>query len=63
MLNVTFDPSRPAERGQYYVELIDIKVDRANRLGYWCDKEHLRHMAHAILGQFRFELIEGLIGR
>lgn len=58
MLNVTFDPKRPADRGQYFVELIDIRhFERglggenwdSNRLGYWCDKGHLQTIAHAVL--------------
>ena len=26
MLNITYDPARPVEKGQYYVELIDLNV-------------------------------------
>lgn len=62
MLNVTFDPKRPVDQGQYFVELIDIRhFERglgganwdANRLGYWCDEGHLQTIAHAIICKLR----------
>lgn len=46
MLNITYDPTRPYMEGQYYVELayyVDLNgTGRINRMGYWCDKDHLK---------------------
>lgn len=47
MLIVKFDKTRSVEQGQYWVELIknrDLTVVNCDRLGYWCDKAHLRSM-------------------
>lgn len=47
MLIVKEDKSRPYHAGQIFVELISnrdvLSLTDWNRLGYWCDKEHLRH--------------------
>ena len=50
MLVVRFDPTRSIEIGQFYVSLVEPDFYRlksgpeweGNRLGYWCDEEHLR---------------------
>src|SRR5690349_6411767 len=64
VLTVTYDPTRSAESGQYRVELVEVPTDGdrpGNRFGYWCDKGHLRHMAHAIFEPFRRDFIEAII--
>jgi hypothetical protein len=46
MLIVKEDQSRPYNHGQIFVELTknrDIDVVNCDRIGYWCDKAHLRH--------------------
>ena len=64
MLNVTFDPSRRVDDGQYFVELSDHPkgdLQRVNRLGYWCDKGHLKHMARQLVQPFAGEILGTLI--
>lgn len=46
MLIVKEDKNRPHETGQIFVELTknrELEVVNCDRLGYWCDKPHLRH--------------------
>ena len=46
MLIVKEDRSRPIFQGQIFVELTknrEIDVVNCDRIGYWCDKAHLRH--------------------
>lgn len=47
MLNVNIDKDRPHNSGQIFVELISYRdvhnLSDCNRLGYWCDKPHLKH--------------------
>jgi len=46
MLIVKEDQSRPYSQGQIFVELTknrEIDVVNCDRIGYWCDKAHLRH--------------------
>lgn len=46
MLIVKEDKTRNIEQGQIFVELTknrDLSISNCDRLGYWCDKEHLRH--------------------
>ena len=46
MLIVKEDKKRNLNDGQIFVELIknrDLSVTDCDRLGYWCDKAHLRH--------------------
>lgn len=46
MLIVKEDKTRTLEEGQIFVELTknrDLSVTDCDRLGYWCDKAHLRH--------------------
>lgn len=46
MLIVKEDKTRNLEQGQIFVELTknrDLSVTDCDRLGYWCDKAHLRH--------------------
>lgn len=46
MLIVKEDKSRHPDRGQIFVELTknrDLEIVNCDRLGYWCDKGHLRH--------------------
>lgn len=47
MLNITYDSTRAYEEGQYYVEIVyyvDFSSGTAhiNKMGYWCDKDHLK---------------------
>lgn len=47
MLIVKEDKQRKAEEGQYFVELLnnrDAAHTEWDRLGYWCDKPHLRRI-------------------
>ena len=45
MINLFYDPTRPAEDGNYYLELVDADLlnDKIppRRFGYWCDLIHL----------------------
>jgi hypothetical protein len=46
MLTVKEDKKRNPNQGQIFVELTDnrgLSITDCNRLGYWCDKDHLRH--------------------
>lgn len=46
MLIVKEDKTRPVEQGQIFVELTknrDLNITNCDRLGYWCDKAHLKH--------------------
>lgn len=46
MLIVKEDKTRNIEQGQIFVELTknrDLSISNCDRLGYWCDKAHLRH--------------------
>jgi hypothetical protein len=65
MLVVHRDSTQPASEGQYWVELVeDVGMQHKkypSRLGYWCDREHLRHMVHVLLQHFQYELVEALI--
>src|SRR5271169_471204 len=69
MLNVRHDSTRKEEEGQYFVELIKNRgldptatdFNCFDRLGYWCDKPHLKHMILALVSQFsNFELFYDL---
>ena len=64
MLIVKTDFTRPKEDGQYFLELTknrDILVVDCDRLGYWCDKAHLRQNVKEILKHFHFEIISSLL--
>ena len=67
MLTVTFDPKRKPEDGQYFVRLTAWVPDNlgdvaiANQLGYWCDRQHLRHVAAAVLRHFPDELVAAVL--
>lgn len=46
MLIVKEDQNRPCDQGQIFVELTknrDLDIVNCDRIGYWCDKGHLRH--------------------
>lgn len=46
MLIVKEDKTRHPDRGQIFVELTknrELEIVNCDRLGYWCDKPHLRH--------------------
>lgn len=46
MLIVKEDKGRESFQGQLFVELTknrEIDVVNCDRIGYWCDKAHLRH--------------------
>lgn len=52
MLIVKEDKTRKWEEGQIFVELTknrDLSIIDCDRLGYWCDKAHLRHFILEIL--------------
>ena len=66
MLNITHHPDRSIEEGQYYIELIDFadiphNLNRVNRLGYWCDKPHLKTICVSMLKYFNEEMIQFLL--
>ena len=65
MLNITYDKNRPKGEGEYFVELTSnrgLDVINCDRLGYWCDKPHLVHMALGILAAFdHYELFAKLL--
>ena len=62
MFNVTYVGTRPRGSGQYWVEIIDLRLSGddepperlAPRLGYWCDVPHLRSLQRQL---------DGMIGR
>jgi len=60
MLTIKRDFDRPIEHGQYFIELIknrDKNFDDFDRLGYWCDRAHLRQIARSILIHFASDII------
>ena len=65
MLNIHRDKSRPKGEGEYFVELTknrDLDIVNCDRLGYWCDKPHLKHMVLGIMAQFsHYELFGHLL--
>lgn len=67
MLIVKEDQSRPQDRGQIFVELTknrELEIVNSDRLGYWCDKGHLRHFLLELSRVFtKEELNEILKGR
>jgi hypothetical protein len=70
MLSIDFDPTRSVEDGQYHVRLIDTKsgdygsdAKRQNQLGYWCDREHLVHVAREAMRYFTNELGRDVLNR
>lgn len=67
MLIVKEDKNRPFEQGQVFVELTKnrgLEIVNSDRLGYWCDKAHLRHFLLELSRVFtKEELNEILKGR
>lgn len=65
MLIVKEDKNRQYPQGQIFVELTDSRDIRnlsdCNRLGYWCDKPHLRHFLLEIAKVFTTEELEGTL--
>lgn len=65
MLVVKEDKSRPHNAGQIFVELISIRdalnLSDCNRLGYWCDKAHLRHFFLELSRVFSKEELEEIL--
>lgn len=64
VLNVRYDPTRPHDLGQYYIELVELDHGRpqeSRRFGYWCDKGHLRTCAIAVVKEFGGELAQALL--
>lgn len=62
MLIVKEDKTRPESDGQIFVELTrnrGLDVVNCDRLGYWCDKLHLKHFIFNVARMFdNRELIE-----
>ncbi|WP_394287280.1 hypothetical protein [Bacteroides pyogenes] len=62
MLTVKEDKTRPERDGQIFVELTrnrGLDVVNCDRLGYWCDKPHLKHFIFNAARMFdNRELIE-----
>lgn len=67
MLIVKEDKNRLPQQGQIFVELTknrDLEIVNCDRLGYWCDKPHLRHFLIELSRVFtKDELNEILKGR
>lgn len=67
MLIVKEDKNRLPQQGQIFVELTknrDLEIVNCDRLGYWCDKPHLRHFLLELSRVFtKDELNEILKGR
>ena len=52
MFIIQEDKSRSYDKGQIFIELTknrDLSVVNCDRLGYWCDKAHLRHIILEII--------------
>ena len=66
MLIVKEDKDRPFEMGQIFVELTknrDISITNCDRLGYWCDKGHLRHFILELSRVFTNEELKDLLSK
>ena len=64
MLIVKEDKTRKWEEGQIFVELTknrDLSIIDCDRLGYWCDKGHLRHFVLEILTVMSDEDLKDLL--
>jgi len=65
MLHISTDKTRTVEQGQHFVELTKLRGTNASdcdRLGYWCDKAHLKHFVLEVLEQFTtFELFNNIL--
>ncbi len=65
MINVKYDSSRRIEDGRYFVEMVILDPKDSNhidRLGYWCDLEHLKvGVASPILSVFQHEIIKEIL--
>lgn len=58
MFNIKVDKTRKESEGQYFVELTknrELEVANCDRLGYWCDKEHLAHFQRELDKVFQVE--------
>lgn len=58
MFNLTEDKTRSVDKGQYFVELTKnrgLEISNCDRLGYWCDKGHLKHFYDALKKVFEEE--------
>lgn len=65
MLIIKTDFNRNPEDGQYFIELTKnrgIDVVDCDRLGYWCDKAHLKRNILEILKHFNYEIFSNLLG-
>lgn len=66
MLFVTEDKRRKYEEGQIFVELTknrELSITNCDRLGYWCDKEHLRHFILEISKVLSDDDLKQLLGK
>ena len=64
MLNITENKTREHEEGQFFVELIrnrGLDIVNWDRLGYWCDKPHLKHMLKGIGKAFTQDELKDLL--
>lgn len=64
MLIVKQDKNRPYSEGQVFIELTKnrgLSVTDCDRLGYWCDKEHLRHFMLELSMLFSVEELKELL--
>jgi len=64
MLLVKEDKNREYEQGQIFVELTKnkgLEIVNCDRLGYWCDKAHLRHFILEIARVFSTEELEEIL--
>lgn len=64
MLIVKEDQNRPHGSGQIFVELTknrELDVVNCDRLGYWCDKAHLRHFILELSRMFSDEELRDIL--
>lgn len=64
MLIVKEDKNRMVEQGQIFVELTknrELEIANCDRLGYWCDKAHLRHFILEISRVFTKDKLNELL--
>lgn len=66
MLIVKEDKNRPYSKGQIFVELTknrELEIVNCDRLGYWCDKGHLRHFILELSRVFTKDELDEILSR
>lgn len=63
MLIIKEDISRSYDIGQIFIQLIDYApgLPDCNKLGYWCDKEHLRYFVVRLASLYTTKELEEIL--